>query len=179
MLEYTILQVHHILLTTHHKKKSMQWIVLLLIGICCPFCCTAFYVHSKPYYDAKVDLYQRSLRMELTKISRKDFAKLCPRQVTPTQWASYWGTNQLERMQKVLESALLAYGGLWLSWFFSFMAGNFVSSVMGTLLLFNWMLSPWINSNNNNRSAWYLNGKPLNHAVFRGRIVRSILLFFC
>lgn len=40
------------------------------------------------------------------------------------QWRSYWGTNKKERVQRVLESVLLAYGGLWLSWFLSFMAGT-------------------------------------------------------
>lgn len=39
------------------------------------------------------------------------------------QWRSYWGINKKERLQKILESVLLAYGGMWLSWFLSFMAG--------------------------------------------------------
>jgi hypothetical protein len=78
-------------------------------------------------------------------------------------------------MQKIMESVLLAYGGLWLSWFLSFMAGSFFSSLIGTALIFNWMFSPWLNSNKNNRSVWYLNGKLLNHAIYTGRIVRYFL----
>eukprot|EP01038_Epipyxis_sp_PR26KG_P008026 gene8026-10875_t len=110
--------------------------------------------------------------MQLRPITRSQFADLSPRRVTTSQWFSYWGTNKLERTQKILESVLLAYGGLWLSWFFSFMAGSFFSSLIGTMLIFNWMFTPWLNSNRNNRNAWYLDHKPLHHAFFRGRIVR-------
>ena len=50
------------------------------------------------------------------------------------------------------------------------MAGSFVSAFVGTGLIFNWMLNPWINSHRNNKSIRQNNGRPLNHALFIGRI---------
>jgi hypothetical protein len=48
------------------------------------------------------------------------------------QWYAYWGTNKAERVAKILESVLLAYGGMWFAWFISFMGGPLVASIVGT-----------------------------------------------
>jgi hypothetical protein len=85
--------------------------------------------------------------MTLIPLSKKQFASVAPKQVTPDQWVSYWGVNQIERLQRILESVLLAYGGAWLAWFISFMAGGVVSAFVGTGLIFNWMFTPWLSAN--------------------------------
>ena len=38
------------------------------------------------------------------------------------------------RLQRILESVLLSYGGAWLAWFLTFMTGSVVSSFAGTLI---------------------------------------------
>ena len=116
-------------------------------------------VHKTPIY------------MLLVPISKKNVRNIFSKQVTPEQWLSYWGNNKIERLQRVLESVLIAYGGAWLSWFISFMAGGVVSAFVGTGLIFNWMFSPWINAYTNNNKIIFLNDKPLNHAVYKGKII--------
>eukprot|EP00597_Dinobryon_sp_UTEXLB2267_P006343 CAMPEP_0170080012 /NCGR_PEP_ID=MMETSP0019_2-20121128/16248_1 /TAXON_ID=98059 /ORGANISM="Dinobryon sp., Strain UTEXLB2267" /LENGTH=221 /DNA_ID=CAMNT_0010293753 /DNA_START=141 /DNA_END=803 /DNA_ORIENTATION=+ len=88
-----------------------------------------------------------------------------------SQWRSYWGTSKKERVQKVLESVLLAYGGMWLSWFLSFMAGSLVAACIGTALIFNWMFGPYLNSARNNETMYRYKNIPLQHAIYRGRII--------
>ena len=112
------------------------------------------------------------LCMTLTPISTKQFSRLVPLKVTPDQWRSYWGVNKAERLQRVLESVLVSYGGAWLSLFLSYMAGSFVSTLVGVVLIFNWMLTPWFSSNQNNRNIRMQNSVPLRHALFKGRIIR-------
>lgn len=112
--------------------------------------------------------------MTMYPIPNSLFSKLSPRKVTMAQWYSYWGTNKMQRLQKILESVLLAYGGMWFSWFISFMAGPLVAALVGTAMIFNWMYTPWINSYNTNKAQWLYSGKKLKHAVFCGRIVRYV-----
>ena len=71
---------------------------------------------------------------------------LVPKKVKPDQMLSYWGVNKKERLQRVLESLLVSYGGAWMAWFVSFMAGSLVSAVLGSTLIFNWLYSPWLNA---------------------------------
>lgn len=69
--------------------------------------------------------------MSLIPINKVQINKILTKQVNTDQWLSYWGNNKIERLQRVLESVLIAYGGAWLSWFFSFMAGGIVSAFLG------------------------------------------------
>ena len=78
---------------------------------------------------------------------------LVSREVTAVQWGSYWGANSKERLQRVLESLLVAYGGAWFAWFVSFMAGG-LAPFVGTLLVFNWLYSPWLNAKRRNDKFW-------------------------
>lgn len=91
------------------------------------------------------------------------------RRVTTEQWKSYWGVNKTERLQKVLESLLISYGGTWMAWFLSFMAGAYVSAFIGTALIFNWMYSPWLYAKKRNAKLWPLN-QILHYALYAGRI---------
>lgn len=111
------------------------------------------------------------LSMSLLPLSTSDLKKFTPRAPTVEQWKSYWGSSKMDKLQKVLESLLITYGGAWLAWFFSFMAGSLVSSIIGTLLVFNWIYAPWLSSIRMNRCLWTTNsGKPSYHAIFSGTI---------
>jgi hypothetical protein len=101
---------------------------------------------------------------------------LVPRQVTTQQWASYWGMNQKEKLQRILESVLVAYGGAWLAWFLSFMAGGYVAAFTGTALVFNWMYTPWLNAKKRNAKFWPTEQR-LSYALFIGRIKRFVNTF--
>jgi hypothetical protein len=116
-----------------------------------------------------------SLSMALYPIPNRAFVKLSPRRVTMEQWYAYWGTNKPERISKILESVLLAYGGMWFAWFISFMGGPLPASIVGTGMVFNWMYTPWLTSYRTNKTVWYAqkdSNKKLRHAVFTGRITR-------
>ena len=56
----------------------------------------------------------RSLQCRISPLSRRVTieSKLVSRKVNNDQWFSYWGLNKKERLQKILESLLLAYGGI-------------------------------------------------------------------
>ena len=85
------------------------------------------------------NIQHKSLTMRLLPLSRNKVRDLLPLGITKDQWTSYWGLDPMERLQKVLESVLISYGGAWLAWFTSFMAGSFVAACVGTALLINWM----------------------------------------
>jgi hypothetical protein len=109
--------------------------------------------------------------MRLVPISTRQMRQLVPRSVSTKQWQSYWGVNSLERLQKVLESLLISYGGAWLAWFTSFMAGSLVSALIGTALIFNWMYTPWINARKQNDLIWPRD-RLLSYALYTGKISR-------
>lgn len=90
------------------------------------------------------------LVMRVVPISRAQMQSIVPRQVTRPQLLAYWGMNPKERLQRILEAVLISYGGTWLAWFVSFMAGSLVSAVLGTGLIFNWLYSPWLNAKTRN-----------------------------
>jgi ABC-type spermidine/putrescine transport system permease subunit II len=99
---------------------------------------------------------------------------LAPRKVSAQQWGAYWGMTKIERLQKVLESLLVAYGGAWMAWFLSMLAGNVVSSFAGTALIFNWMYSPWLNAKKRNSKIWQSGNQKLCYALYAGRITRFV-----
>jgi hypothetical protein len=114
---------------------------------------------------------KRNLLMSLEPLTSSNINMLFPRTVSNEQWVSYWGINERERLQRVLESFLISYGGAWLAWyssshhfiyllflflfllsfstfsrFLSFLAGGFVAGIVGSLLVFNWMYTPWLSA---------------------------------
>lgn len=95
--------------------------------------------------------------------------KLVHRDVTSTQWMSYWGASSKERSQRIQESLLLAYAGAWFAWFVSFMSGG-LAPFIGTLLIFNWMYSPYINARNRNGKFWS-QSKSKSYAIYTGEII--------
>jgi hypothetical protein len=109
--------------------------------------------------------------MTITPISNMTFRKLTPKQVTPAQYQAYWGISKIEKLQKILESILLSYGGAWIAWCLSFMLGNFISAVVGTLLVFNWMYTPYIFAKRMNRSVWS-SSPPYHYSILSGDIVK-------
>lgn len=114
----------------------------------------------------------RDITMRMLPLTRPELARLVPHKVTRSQLVSYWGMNSKERLQRVLESLLVSYGGAWIAWFVSFMVGSLTSAVLGSALIFNWMYTPWLSAKRRNalfypstqgpRSAYY--------AIFLGRI---------
>ena len=77
--------------------------------------------------------------MKVVGVSHSRMLQIIPRKVTPEQVAAFWGVNPKERLQRILESLLVSYGGAWAAWFLSFMAGGYVAAFVGTILIFNWM----------------------------------------
>lgn len=115
---------------------------------------------------------RRALEMRIIPCSAAQMNILAPRKVSAEQWGAYWGINKMERLQKVLESLLVAYGGAWMAWFLSMLAGNVISSFTGTALIFNWMYSPWLNAKKRNAKVWRSGNQKLHYALYIGRIVR-------
>jgi hypothetical protein len=149
---------------------------LLSSSVACSLHCKQ--VNYKIFGDTcqQIQWKHKSLReqpkMMIVPISRTQLSIVAPKTVTTEQWKAYWGVNKVERLQRVMESVLVAYGGAWLAWFLSFMTGNFVSAILGSGLIFNWMVTPYINSVRSNNSLWYKKGKLMHHALFKGTIAR-------
>jgi len=114
---------------------------------------------------------RHELSMSILPLSRGDLRAMSSRRVTTDQWKAYWGGNKTEKLQKVLESLLISYGGTWMAWFLSFMAGAYVSAFIGTALVFNWMYSPWLYAKKRNAKLWPRN-QMLSYAVYVGRVSR-------
>lgn len=114
---------------------------------------------------------RRKLSMRILPISRKQFSKLVPQQPILKQYEAYWGVTKIDKLQRMLESFLLAYGGAWLAWFLSFMVGSFLSAIVGTGLVFNWMYTPWLFAKKMNRSLWS-SSQPFHYSIMTGKISR-------
>ena len=71
---------------------------------------------------------------------------------------------------KDIGELLVSYGGLWGAWFLSFMAGNYVAAILGTVLCFNWMYTPWLHAKKRNAKMWPATGEKIYYALFMGRI---------
>jgi hypothetical protein len=112
------------------------------------------------------------INMRLTPLTRSQVKSIFPSTVTNSQWRSYWGVSKKERLQKILESILISYGGGWIAWFLSFMAGSFVSGILGSLMIFNWMYTPWLSANKRNRD---INKNKFYFALLETKIRRYYL----
>lgn len=110
-----------------------------------------------------------SLQSTVTVLSKKKMTHLVPPRVTQKQYLAYWGLNSMERLQRVLECVLFAYGGAWFAWFSNFMAGPFVSSIIGCLTICNWMYNPWLYARRRNSKVWS-KVRPMYYAVYSARI---------
>ena len=132
-------------------------------------------VHPSFLLSSSSIKYEHRGRMEMTliPIKRSIVSVIVPSRVTSSQWISYWGTTKVERLQKIMESILLSYGGAWLAWFLSFMVGSFISSIVGSCLVFNWMYSPilFASTMNNNFLKSY-QGKHYHYSILAGKIIR-------
>ena len=136
-------------------------LVLLTISL-------SYYLPSSSYLK---NVHRRNdIKMTVLPISREEMTILAPKKISTSQWVSYWGVSPTERLQKVMESLLIAYGGSWMAWFFSFMAGGAISAFLGVGLIFNWMYSPILNAKKRNSRLWPPNQK-LSYALFTGRII--------
>lgn len=133
----------------------------------------AVFVKSLHVPRGRVSLALRGqVSMRVAPISKAQMLAVVPRKITRPQLLSYWGMNSKERLQRILESLLVSYGGAWMAWFVSFMAGSLVSAVLGTALIFNWMYTPWLNARRRNARVYPSSGEleTVYYAVFLGRI---------
>lgn len=94
-------------------------------------CHQHYQLNKQKYIKNTLRTKTTTIIMSLIPINKIQINKILTKQVNTDQWLSYWGNNKIERLQRVLESVLIAYGGAWLSWFFSFMAGGIVSAFLG------------------------------------------------
>jgi hypothetical protein len=107
--------------------------------------------------------------MSLMPISSDILSKIVPEKVTSEQMKNYWGLDSKDKLQRTLESVVVSYGGAWIAWFVSFMAGNMISSVVGGTLIFNWMYSPFIRARRKNNKFLMKNYR---YAILKSKIVR-------
>jgi hypothetical protein len=61
-------------------------------------------------------LPERTILMKLTRLSPTQAKSIIPTSVNNDQWISFWGVSKKERVQKILESFLISYGGGWMAW---------------------------------------------------------------
>lgn len=123
----------------------------------------------------KINKYKHELSMSLTPLSKTQIQRIFPTSVTNEQWLSHWGVNKKERLQRILESVLISYGGGWLAWFLSFLAGGLVSGIVGTLLIFNWIYTPWLMANRRN---YAFRSKGLYYGLYNARIKRYVFISY-
>lgn len=173
-------------MTVLSDAQSRLCILLILIVLSCwcdafapPSCrvdssnmATGKVIHHKPF-SAGDQRPRNRLSMKLVPVSGERMKILFPRSVTPAQWRAYWGTTPLETVQRIMESVLFAYGGAWIAWFLSFMAGDFISSIAGSIMIFNWMVNPYLAARRQNHRIRYSDdNRRLYHALYQGRIMR-------
>lgn len=58
------------------------------------------------------------------------------------QYATYWGRTKRETYNRLLESSIVAFIGVFFSYFLSFVLGGFVATLIGSLFAFWAVLSP-------------------------------------
>jgi len=145
-------------------------------------CVASFSIRDGPHGKGLCRLprqQRHSVSMRVVPLSKTQMQSIVPRKVTRNQLMSYWGMNSKERLQRVLESLLVSYGGAWMAWFVSFMVGSLASAVLGTALIFNWMYTPWLNAKRRNAlvypstsrlSPQGLRSGQVYYAAFLGRI---------
>ena len=58
------------------------------------------------------------------------------------QYATYWGQTKRETYNRLLESSIIGFIGIFFSYFLSFVVGSFLATVVGSLFAFWAILSP-------------------------------------
>ena len=148
-------------------KKLLLISLLMMVYMKCSLCFNMnLFLHNN---IVKSQINKHTFTMRMLPLSRNKVRDILPRGITKDQWISYWGLSPMERIQKVLESLLISYGGAWLAWFTSFMAGSLVAACIGTALLFNWMYTPLLAARRRNLQIWPRK-KGLYYALYSGRI---------
>lgn len=91
---------------------------------------------------------------------------------TPAQYSTYWGRTSREKYNAIFEAFGVSFLGVFTAYFFSFVVGQFVATILGTVAAFwvllgpevkayqrNWelrggreLVDPWMSSKNNNNN---------------------------
>jgi hypothetical protein len=74
---------------------------------------------------------------------------------TAAQYSTYWGRNSREKYAAFLESSIVTFLGVFMSYFLSFVLGGFVATVLGSLCAMWTILSPELKAYTRN---WELRG---------------------
>ena len=166
-----------------HQQMIVGYIInaLLIFLVTCPDSCNALVFttsrlgHSLFVKSLSVSVHPQKrvhpyrFHMSLMPISSDILSKIVPEKVTSEQMKNYWGLDSKDKLQRTLESVVVSYGGAWIAWFVSFMAGNMISSVVGGTLIFNWMYSPFIRARRKNNKFLMKNYR---YAILKSKIVR-------
>ena len=81
--------------------------LIFIIALCCISSFTPLWSAAQRYdIRASANLRLRNLKCQILTITRKEMRTLVPTYVRKEQWASYWGMNSMERVQKVILSAI-------------------------------------------------------------------------
>jgi len=99
--------------------------------------------------------------MALIPLPSEDVLQLLDVSTSPTgkQYAVYWGTTKRDRYNRLLESSIIGFVGVFFCYFLSFVLGAFVSTLLGSLFVFWAILSPDLKARQRN---WeFLGGRPI------------------
>ena len=88
------------------------WVIIITLVLACTPPCVGFGVPgavgptrltrlARPSRPSTAHTRGCSTTMRMVPLPSKQVRPLVPRQVSPAQWASYWGNNPTERVQKV------------------------------------------------------------------------------
>ena len=78
---------------------------------------------------------------------------------TGKQYSVYWGTTKRDRYNRLLESSIISFVGVFFCYFLSFVLGGFVSTILGSLFVFWAVISPDLKARQRN---WeFLGGRPI------------------
>mmetsp|Transcript_9287 Transcript_9287/g.13955 ORF Transcript_9287/g.13955 Transcript_9287/m.13955 type:complete len:307 (+) Transcript_9287:183-1103(+) len=77
----------------------------------------------------------------LTKLTSGEVEKLLPLSVSKDQWSNYWG-NGVEQVGRIYETMVIAFLGLFSCYFASFLVGTALTSAVGFIFVFYWIIGP-------------------------------------
>ena len=74
---------------------------------------TTFAFSNGYIHNLQAETCTQKLKMSLIPITRTSLKSMTPRSPNVEQWKAYWGSSRSDKLQKLLESLLVSYGGAW------------------------------------------------------------------
>ena len=75
---------------------------------------------------------------------------------TPAQYSTYWGVTTREKYNAIFEACGVGFLGVFAAYFFSFVVGQFVATILGVIAAFWIIISPELKAYQRN---WELRGE--------------------